>query len=82
MIIFFSFELTKNFPLDVRKSELTIQFVKSYFVDEYDPTIEDSHRKQCIIDDEVVLLDILDTTGQEEYRCFFVYSVFSFFAFI
>ena len=27
----------------------------------------DSYRKQCIIDDEVALLDVLDTAGQEEY---------------
>jgi GTPase KRas protein len=36
-------------------------------VDEYDPTIEDSYRKQCNIDGETALLDILDTAGQEEY---------------
>lgn len=36
-------------------------------MDEYDPTIEDSYRKQCVIDDEVALLDVLDTAGQEEY---------------
>ncbi|RSH87350.1 Ras GTPase [Saitozyma podzolica] len=51
----------------VGKSALTIQFIQSHFVDEYDPTIEDSYRKQCIIDDEVALLDVLDTAGQEEY---------------
>jgi len=51
----------------VGKSALTIQFIQSHFVDEYDPTIEDSYRKQCLIDDEVALLDILDTAGQEEY---------------
>ena len=28
---------------------------------------EDSYRKQCVIDDEVALLDVLDTAGQEEY---------------
>lgn len=27
----------------------------------------DSYRKQCVIDDEVALLDVLDTAGQEEY---------------
>ena len=27
----------------------------------------DSYRKQCVIDEEVALLDVLDTTGQEEY---------------
>merc|ERR1711939_146853 len=51
----------------VGKSCLTIQFIQSHFVDEYDPTIEDSYRKQCVIDDEVALLDVLDTAGQEEY---------------
>lgn len=83
----------------VGKSALTIQFIQSHFVDEYDPTIEgefrpqlnccsfvergalvadnvmslplstiDSYRKQCVIDEEVALLDVLDTAGQEEYR--------------
>jgi hypothetical protein len=28
---------------------------------------EDSYRKQCFIDEEVALLDVLDTAGQEEY---------------
>lgn len=27
----------------------------------------DSYRKQCVIDSEVALLDVLDTAGQEEY---------------
>ncbi|KAI8644741.1 ras-like protein 1 [Parasitella parasitica] len=51
----------------VGKSALTIQFIQAHFVDEYDPTIEDSYRKQCVIDFETALLDVLDTAGQEEY---------------
>lgn len=51
----------------VGKSALTIQLIHSHFVDEYDPTIEDSYRKQVVIDNEVNVLDILDTAGQEEY---------------
>lgn len=51
----------------VGKSALTIQLIQSHFVDEYDPTIEDSYRKQCTLDGELVLLDVLDTAGQEEY---------------
>ena len=51
----------------VGKSALTIQLIQNHFVDEYDPTIEDSYRKQTIIDDECCMLDILDTAGQEEY---------------
>ncbi|XP_076812366.1 ras-related protein R-Ras2-like [Clavelina lepadiformis] len=51
----------------VGKSALTIQFIQSYFVTDYDPTIEDSYRKQCVIDGKVAKLDILDTAGQEEF---------------
>ena len=51
----------------VGKSALTIQFVQHVFCDEYDPTIEDQHRKQAVIDNECALLEILDTAGQEEY---------------
>ncbi|XP_076467332.1 ras-related protein R-Ras2-like [Babylonia areolata] len=51
----------------VGKSALTIQFIQSYFVTDYDPTIEDSYTKQCVIDDVVARLDILDTAGQEEF---------------
>ncbi|RKO97280.1 hypothetical protein CXG81DRAFT_6201, partial [Caulochytrium protostelioides] len=51
----------------VGKSALTIQFIQSQFVDEYDPTIEDSYRKQALVDGETALLDVLDTAGQEEY---------------
>jgi len=51
----------------VGKSSLTLQFIQNIFVEEYDPTIEDSYRKQVRIDEETQLLDILDTAGQEEY---------------
>ena len=40
---------------------------QSYFVTDYDPTIEDSYQKQCVIDDKVAKLDVLDTAGQEEF---------------
>ena len=50
------------------KSALTIQLIQNHFVDEYDPTIEDSYRKQVVIDGETCLLDIIDTAGQgDEY---------------
>jgi len=41
--------------------------VKNHFILEYDPTIEDSYRKQIRVDDETAVLDVLDTAGQEEY---------------
>jgi GTPase SAR1 family protein len=40
----------------VGKSALTIQFTQNYFVKEYDPTIENSYRKQVTISDEVHML--------------------------
>jgi small GTP-binding protein len=41
----------------VGKSALTIQFIQSYFVTDYDPTIEDSYTKQCVIDSQAAKLD-------------------------
>eukprot|EP01083_Nonionella_stella_P193204 713819_1 len=51
----------------VGKSALTIRLVTDNFLEEYDPTIEDSYRKSVVIDDTPILLDILDTAGQEEF---------------
>ncbi|KAI8867391.1 ras-like protein [Ramicandelaber brevisporus] len=51
----------------VGKSALTISYISAIFTNEYDPTIEDSYRKQSVIDDEMCTLDVLDTAGQEEY---------------
>merc|ERR1711924_427368 len=51
----------------VGKSALTVRFIQGNFVEKYDPTIEDSYRKQVAVDGEAVLLDIMDTAGQEEY---------------
>jgi len=51
----------------VGKTALTIQLCLNHFVETYDPTIEDSYRKQVVIDDEPCVLEVLDTAGQEEY---------------
>mmetsp|Transcript_12280 Transcript_12280/g.13580 ORF Transcript_12280/g.13580 Transcript_12280/m.13580 type:complete len:194 (-) Transcript_12280:44-625(-) len=51
----------------VGKSALTIQFVQRQFITSYDPTVEDSYRKTVDLDGTPVVLDILDTAGQEEY---------------
>jgi len=51
----------------VGKSAMTIQFIQARFIEQYDPTIEDTYRKQCVIDDIPCVLNILDTAGQEEY---------------
>mmetsp|Transcript_8638 Transcript_8638/g.13338 ORF Transcript_8638/g.13338 Transcript_8638/m.13338 type:complete len:196 (+) Transcript_8638:59-646(+) len=51
----------------VGKSALTIRLITGTYESNYDPTIEDSYRKQVQIDNKPALLDILDTAGQEEY---------------
>ncbi|KAI8393806.1 ras related protein 1b [Radiomyces spectabilis] len=51
----------------VGKSALTVQFVQSIFVEKYDPTIEDSYRKQVKVDGQQCMLEILDTAGTEQF---------------
>ena len=51
----------------VGKSCLTIRFLRDMFVEKYDPTIEESYRKQVTVDGRAITLEILDTAGQEEY---------------
>ncbi len=42
----------------VGKSCLTMRFVSNQFLENYDPTMEDSYRKRVCIDDESCMLDI------------------------
>ena len=51
----------------VGKSALTVQLVSGHFLESYDPTIEDSYRTTICVDGTNVMLDILDTAGQEEF---------------
>ena len=44
-----------------------LQLCLNHFVETYDPTIEDSYRKQVVIDTQSCMLEVLDTAGQEEY---------------
>ena len=49
----------------VGKSCLTFRLVNNTFLDKYDPTIEDSYRKNNFdVDGELVDLEVLDTAGQ------------------
>lgn len=56
----------KNDPLLI-PSKKTVQFVQSIFVEKYDPTIEDSYRKQVEVDGHQCMLEILDTAGTEQF---------------
>lgn len=51
----------------VGKSALTLQFTQKMFVEDHDPTIEDSYLQHSEIDGQWCILDVLDTAGQEEY---------------
>lgn len=51
----------------VGKSAIVAQYVQGVFLDSYDPTIEDSYRKQTVIDDRSYTLEILDTAGIEQF---------------
>lgn len=51
----------------VGKSTLTIMYTQNFFISTYDPTIEDTYRRQVDVDNQIQLLQILDTAGQEEY---------------
>lgn len=51
----------------VGKSALTIQFFQNVFIEDYDPTIEDSYIQHTQIDKQWCVLDVLDTAGQEEF---------------
>ncbi|RAH58227.1 ras small monomeric GTPase [Aspergillus piperis CBS 112811] len=50
------------------KSSITLRLVRSQWIHEYDPTIEDSYSVTRVVDGVPYFLSITDTAGQEEYR--------------
>jgi len=51
----------------VGKTAITIRFVSDRFVPDYDPTVEDAYKKDYEIDGKNIIVEIIDTAGQEEY---------------
>uniref|UniRef100_A0A8R1XV68 Uncharacterized protein n=1 Tax=Onchocerca volvulus TaxID=6282 RepID=A0A8R1XV68_ONCVO len=47
----------------VGKSALITQLVKGIFLKRYDPTIEDSYKKEIVVDGTTCILEVLDTAG-------------------
>lgn len=54
-------------PSRVGKTALIMNYVKSMFGDEYEPTLEDVYRKQFVIDEEACIMYIKDTCGGADY---------------
>jgi GTPase SAR1 family protein len=55
----------------VGKSNFVVQYIQNIFIDEYDPTIDDSYRKQISFQDKTILLDIYDSI--DDYGLFFTF---------
>ena len=51
----------------VGKSAITVQMVSGHFLSSYDPTIEDSYRTTVNVNNQDIIINILDTAGQEEF---------------
>ena len=51
----------------VGKSCVTVRFLKDEFSADYDPTIEENYRKLITVDERQVIINIVDTAGQQEY---------------
>jgi GTPase SAR1 family protein len=43
----------------VGKSALIIQLIQQKFIDNHDPTLEDSYRKELFVNEQTIILDIL-----------------------
>jgi len=52
----------------VGKSSLVINWVTGKFFEDYDPTIEESYRKQCSFDSDSYVLEIFDIAGQSDFE--------------
>src|SRR6266511_3685734 len=55
------FHFTLHYLLDL----IALQLFGNHFVETYDPTIEDSYRKQAVVDGQPCMLD---TAGKEDYN--------------
>ncbi|KAI1027745.1 hypothetical protein LB504_011673 [Fusarium proliferatum] len=57
--------------LDVPSHEIQriilFKFTKPFYGDKFDYCEKDTYCRSCVVDNEVALIDVIDTVGQEEY---------------
>ncbi|XP_078489222.1 ras-related protein Rap-1b [Ciona intestinalis] len=51
----------------VGKTSMTTQFVTEHFDENYEPTIEEIHRKTITLDGEQCMLELIDTAGMDQF---------------
>eukprot|EP00056_Hartaetosiga_gracilis_P010601 m.158281 g.158281 ORF g.158281 m.158281 type:complete len:184 (+) comp13351_c6_seq2:2950-3501(+) len=54
----------------VGKSCLVLRYLFDKFVEEYDPTIEETYCSKMKVDGKKIPIELIDTAGQEEFRSF------------
>ena len=59
--------MTRQLKVGTNTARIPLSTASLSFHETNHETIIDSYRKQCMVDDETALLDVLDTAGQEEY---------------
>lgn len=50
---------------NIGKSAIVIQFIQGYYLEKYDPTIEDSYYKNIIVNGDVYKIEIVDTGSSD-----------------
>ena len=49
------------------KSALVVQYNSGVYTDDVDPTIDDTYRKQVVLDDSHLLVEIIDHSGRDDF---------------
>jgi len=51
----------------VGKTAITLRYIVGKFIKKYDPTIQDNYVRQIELENEICMIEIQDTAGQDEY---------------
>jgi small GTP-binding protein len=55
----------------VGKTAFILKFIQNYFIQDYEPTIEDAYRKQITVDGVSLIVECVDTAGQGKFKNIF-----------